>query len=161
MLTYYFSDMDKIENINNNNWLDKIAIFLSATCAVHCLLTPVLIIALPIVSTTFFANANFHLWMLYLVLPTTGLAIFLGCKKHKDKVVISLSALGLLILTGSTIYQLIIQGDSGECVICATGGHSLNNPLVWINILAGILLISAHVRNFRLCKAHKHEKGIK
>ena len=153
--------MDKIENINNNNWLDKIAIFLSATCAVHCLLTPVLIIALPIVSTTFFANANFHLWMLYLVLPTTGLAIFLGCKKHKDKVVISLSALGLLILTGSTIYQLIIQGDSGECVICATGGHSLNNPLVWINILAGILLISAHVRNFRLCKAHKHKKGIK
>ena len=148
--------MDKIENINNNNWLDKIAIFLSATCAVHCLLTPVLIIALPIVSTTFFAKANFHLWMLYLVLPTTGLAIFLGCKKHKDKVVISLSALGLLILTGSTIYQLIIQGDSGECVICATGGHSLNNPLVWINILAGILLISAHVRNFRLCRAHKH-----
>ncbi len=147
--------MDKIENINNNNWLDKIAIFLSATCAVHCLLTPVLIIALPIVSTTFFANANFHLWMLYLVLPTTGLAIFLGCKKHKDKVVISLSALGLLILTGSTIYQLIIQGDSGKCVICATGGHSLNNPLVWINILAGILLISAHVRNFRLCRAHK------
>ena len=147
--------MNKIENINNNNWLDKIAIFLSATCAVHCLLTPVLIIALPIVSTTFFANANFHLWMLYLVLPTTGLAIFLGCKKHKDKVVISLSALGLLILTGSTIYQLIIQGDSGKCVICATGGHSLNNPLVWINILAGILLISAHVRNFRLCRAHK------
>jgi hypothetical protein len=148
--------MNKIENINNNNWLDKIAIFLSATCAVHCLLTPVLIIALPIVSTTFFANANFHLWMLYLVLPTTGLAIFLGCKKHKDKVVISLSALGLLILTGSTIYQLIIQGDSGKCVICATGGHSLNNPLVWINILAGILLISAHVRNFGLCRAHKY-----
>mgnify|MGYP000405244288 FL=1 len=148
--------MNKIENINNNNWLDKIAIFLSATCAVHCLLTPVLIIALPIVSTTFFANANFHLWMLYLVLPTTGLAIFLGCKKHKDKVVISLSALGLLILTGSTIYQLIIQGDSGKCVICATGGHSLNNPLVWINILAGILLISAHVRNFRLCRVHKY-----
>lgn len=148
--------MNKIENINNNNWLDKIAIFLSATCAVHCLLTPVLIIALPIVSTTFFANANFHLWMLYLVLPTTGLAIFLGCKKHKDKVVISLSALGLLILTGSTIYQLIIQGDSGKCVICATGGHSLNNPLVWINILAGILLISAHVRNFRLCRDHKY-----
>ena len=94
--------------------------------------------------------------MLYLVLPTTGLAIFLGCKKHKDKVVISLSALGLLILTGSTIYQLIIQGDSGKCVICATGGHSLNNPLVWINILAGILLISAHVRNFGLCRAHKY-----
>ena len=148
--------MEKIEKINKNNWLDKIAIFLSATCAVHCLLTPVLIIALPIVSTSFFANANFHLWMLYLVLPTTGLAIFLGCKKHKDKVVISLSALGLLILTGSTIYQLMIQGDSGECVICSTGGHSLNNPLVWINILAGILLISAHVRNFRLCRAHKH-----
>ena len=51
--------MEKIENINKNNWLDKIAIFLSATCAVHCLLTPVLIIALPIVSTSFLLMQTF------------------------------------------------------------------------------------------------------
>ena len=136
-----------------HNFFDKFAIFLSVTCAVHCLLTPILIVILPIFATSIFADANFHLWMLYLVLPTTGIAIFLGCKKHKDKAVIALSALGLLIVTASTIYQYSLQTDTGACVICTSGGHTITNPIVQVNILAGALLISAHVRNFRLCRA--------
>lgn len=141
-------------NSNAVHFFDKFAIFLSATCAIHCLLTPILIIFLPIVGSSFFADANFHLWMLYLVMPTTAIAIFLGCKKHKDKIVITLSALGLLIVTVSTIYQYSLQADSGDCVICMSGGHSISNPLVWVNILAGALLISAHVRNYKLCRAN-------
>ncbi|MAS98040.1 MAG: MerC domain-containing protein [Pontiellaceae bacterium] len=143
-----------IMNSNAVHFFDKFAIFLSATCAIHCLLTPILIIFLPIVGSSFFADANFHLWMLYLVMPTTAIAIFLGCKKHKDKIVITLSALGLLIVTVSTIYQYSLQADSGDCVICMSGGHSISNPLVWVNILAGALLISAHVRNYKLCRAN-------
>ena len=142
-----------IMNSNAVHFFDKFAIFLSATCAIHCLLTPILIVFLPIIGTTFFADANFHLWMLYLVIPTTAIAIFLGCKKHKDKIVITLSALGLLIVTVSTIYQYSLQADSGDCVICMSGGHSIANPLVWVNILAGAFLISAHVRNYKLCRA--------
>lgn len=142
-----------IMNSNAVHFFDKFAIFLSATCAIHCLLTPILIVFLPIIGTTFFADANFHLWMLYLVIPTTAIAIFLGCKKHKDKIVITLSALGLLIVTISTIYQYSLQADSGDCVICMSGGHSIANPLVWVNILAGAFLISAHVRNYKLCRA--------
>ena len=132
---------------------DKFAIFLSVTCAIHCLLVPILIIFLPIVGTTFFADADFHLWMLYLVIPTTAIAVFMGCKKHKDKIVITLSALGILIVTASTIYQYSLQSDTGDCVICASGGHSMLNPLVWINVLAGAFLISAHWRNYKLCRA--------
>jgi hypothetical protein len=140
-------------NSIKSHFFDRFAIFLSVTCAIHCLLTPILIIFLPIVGTTFFADANFHLWMLYLVIPTTAIAIFLGCKKHKDRIVISLSALGLFIVTASTIYQYSLQFESGDCVICASGGHSLTNSLVWINVLAGAFLISAHVRNYKLCRA--------
>ena len=139
-------------NVNKREILDKVAIFLSATCAVHCLLTPIAIIALPIVASSIFANANFHLWMLYLILPSTGIAIFLGCKDHKDKWVILFSSIGLLILVGSTIYQLSLQSDTGVCVICASGGHSILNPLVWINICGGAFLITAHIRNFKLCR---------
>ena len=142
-----------IMNSIKSHCFDQFAIFLSVTCAIHCLFTPILIIFLPIVGTTFFADANFHLWMLYLVIPTTAIAIFLGCKKHKDKIVITLSALGLLIVTASTIYQYSLQADSGDCVICMSGGHSISNPLVWVNILAGALLISAHMRNYKLCRA--------
>jgi len=142
-----------IMNSNAVHFFDKFAIFLSATCAIHCLLTPILIIFLPIVGSSFFAHADFHLWMLYLVIPTTAIAIFFGCRKHKDKLVITLSALGLLIVTASTIYQYSLQTDSGACIICTSGGHSLTNPIVLVNILAGAFLISAHIRNYKLCRA--------
>lgn len=142
-------------SINKRALLDKVAIFLSATCAVHCLLTPVALVALPIIGTSIFAHADFHLWMLYLVLPTTGIAIFLGCKDHKDKWVFLLTCIGLLTLTLSTLYQLSLQTDGGACVICTSGGHSFKNPLVWINIAAGSFLISAHTRNFILCRKNQ------
>ncbi len=143
---------ESMMNVINNHFFDKFAIFLSVSCAIHCLLTPILIIFLPIVATTFVAHADFHLWMLYLVLPTTAIAIFLGCKKHKDKIVIALSGLGLLIVTVSTVYQYTLQTKDGVCVICASGGHALTNPLVLVNVLAGALLITAHIRNFKLCR---------
>jgi hypothetical protein len=43
-------------------------------CGIHCLVTPLLLVALPILATTFWVDQNFHLWMLLLVLPTTSLA---------------------------------------------------------------------------------------
>ena len=82
-----------------SHYFDRFAIFLSVTCAIHCLFTPILIIFLPIVGTTFFADADFHLWIVYLVIPTTAIAIFSRCKKHKDTIVSTFSTLGLLIIT--------------------------------------------------------------
>ena len=72
-------------------WLDKLAISMAAVCAVHCLLTPVIIVLLPIVATSFFVHQDFHLWMLFLVIPTTSLAIGMGCRKHKDLSLIHIS----------------------------------------------------------------------
>lgn len=137
---------------------DKIAIFLAATCAVHCLLMPIIIVTLPIVATSFFADKNFHLWMLYLVLPTTAIAVFLGCRDHKDKWVITLSSLGLLILTSATLYELNAHGG---CTTCSTGidgpsqshTHAPQSSIVWINLSGGLCLIAAHTRNFRLCRS--------
>lgn len=137
------------------HWFDKIAIFLAATCAVHCLLMPVIVVTLPIVATSFFADKNFHLWMLYLVLPTTAIAVFLGCRDHKDRWVITLSSLGLLILAGATIYEMNVHGG---CTTCATGAeghthtHTPLSPIVWVNISGGLCLIAAHARNFKLCR---------
>jgi hypothetical protein len=141
------------------HWFDKIAIFLAATCAVHCLLMPVIIVALPIVATSFFADKNFHLWMLYLVLPTTAIAVFLGCRDHKDKWVITLSSLGLLILAGATFYEMTVHGG---CTTCSTGAEGHNHShahtplstLVWVNLSGVFCLIAAHTRNFKLCRQH-------
>ena len=69
------------------NWLDRAAIAMALVCGIHCLVTPILLVLLPVIGTTFWANGDFHLWMLVLVVPTTVLAAISGCRKHRDRMV--------------------------------------------------------------------------
>jgi hypothetical protein len=87
------------------HWLDRIAISMAVICGIHCLVTPVLLVALPILATSFWVDANFHLWMLLLVLPTTSLAVWSGCRRHKDKWVLAAAIVGLTILTASLLWE--------------------------------------------------------
>ena len=78
---------------HNEGWLDKLAISMAVLCAIHCLIVPVMIVSVPLISTTFFVHENFHLWMLIAVFPTTLASILLGCKKHRDKYVLAFALL--------------------------------------------------------------------
>ena len=149
-------------------WLDKIAISMAAVCAVHCLLMPVLIVLLPIFATSFFVHKDFHLWMLFLVFPTTGMAIFMGCRKHKDKLVAIFSFMGLSILILAVIHertQFAQQSSVDSCsTVCAHCTGSITEASLhagaWINVLGGLFLACGHIRNYRLCRnarcQHKH-----
>ena len=146
---------------STHGWLDSLAISMSVICAVHCLLTPLLIILFPILTTTFWVDQDFHLWMLLFVLPTTSLAVFLGCRKHRDKFVIGLSTIGLGCLFGVSLYESVfhinqILQHSSECVQCVHGGLKNSFTITtFANILGGFLLAGAHVRNYRLCRRLK------
>ena len=145
-----------------HGWLDHLAIGMAAVCALHCLLTPILIIALPIIATSFFAHQDFHLWMIFLVLPTTVFAVFMGCRSHKDRVVLALSATGLSILLFALIQERVCYASEGDaavssagCEICSRDIAAEPTPMqagVWLNAIGGIFLASAHIRNFRLCR---------
>lgn len=140
---------------STHGWLDSLAISMSVICAVHCLLTPLLVILFPILTTTFWVDQDFHLWMLFFVLPTTSLAVFLGCRKHKDRFVIGLSSVGLACLFAVCLYESFfhILHHSTVCAHCAQGKFKDHlTPAMYINILGGPLLASAHVRNYRLCR---------
>lgn len=149
---------DTKSNCKTNGWLDSLAIGMSLLCAMHCLLTPVLIVFLPILATTFWVHENFHLWMVLFVVPTTSAAVFMGCKKHKDKAVLILSLLGMALLVSVAAYEVFFHSEVGlqetaHCPHCAAkvqGNIFTTNTL--INVLGGMLLASAHVRNFLLCR---------
>jgi uncharacterized membrane protein len=147
--------------------LDRVAIGMAAVCAVHCLLTPILVMALPIIATSFFVHKDFHLWMILLVLPTTGFAIFMGCRKHKDKWVAAMSAIGLGILLTALVHERMqASAQLGEhaasahvCEHCvgpatetASGDPVPMHAGAWFNTFGGLILASAHFRNFRLCR---------
>ena len=96
--------------------------------------------------------------MLFFVLPTTGIAIFMGCRKHRDRWIVFLSALGLSLLAGVAAYEVLTHEPLSEdahaqcphCVAHASddGIHSATI----LNVLGGSLLALAHGRNFYLCR---------
>ena len=146
----------------NYRWLDRFAIGIASVCAVHCLLTPILIIALPIIATSFFVHQDFHLWMIFLVLPTTVFAVFMGCRSHKDRLVLALSAIGISVLLFALIQERVYYASerdaavsSADCEICSRDIAAEPIPMhagVWLNAIGGFFLASAHIRNFRLCR---------
>lgn len=148
----------KIAKCHTHGWLDSLAISMSVICAVHCLLTPLLIALLPIISTTFWVHENFHLWMVFLVVPTTSLAVFMGCRKHKDKLVASLSITGLAFILFIAVYQYIFHAGhpldaNGICTSCTHhGSGSFLNLTTILNSVGGLFLACAHFRNFKLCR---------
>ncbi|MDA0750833.1 MAG: MerC domain-containing protein [Verrucomicrobia bacterium] len=158
---------DTKSNCQTNGWLDSLAIGMSLLCAMHCLLTPVLIVFLPILATTFWVHENFHMWMVLFVVPTTSAAVFMGCRKHKDKAVLILSMLGMALLVSVASYEVFFHSELGlqetaHCPHCAVKGQgSIFTPSTLLNVMGGMLLASAHVRNFLLCRksrcTHDHE----
>lgn len=85
---------------------------MAVICGIHCLVTPVLLVALPILATTFWVNENFHLWMILLVIPTTTLAVWSGCRRHKDKWVLSAGAMGLGILVMAILAERVSKENA-------------------------------------------------
>ena len=154
-----------VSTCRSHGWLDHLAIGMAAVCAFHCLLTPILVIALPIIATSFFVHEDFHLWMILLVLPTTGFAVFMGCRQHKDRWVAVFSAIGLSILVFSLVQkrlhsagQMEAANEAAHCSACAGDVLAEPAPLhsaAWINTLGGLTLASAHIRNFRLCRKRR------
>lgn len=69
---------------------DTIAVILSALCVLHCLFMPLLVIALPSWSAYFFANEEFHFWLVLLVIPISSWALYAGWKNHNRKAVLTL-----------------------------------------------------------------------
>lgn len=132
--------------------LDQIAIGMALLCGIHCLLMPVVLAVLPIVAASLFAHEHFHLWMLLLVLPTTSISIFMGCRKHKDKWTAGLSLTGLCIMIAVTVFESVNHTACATCPGCSRSAGAPIPPSAWFNTFGGLFLASAHVRNFKLCR---------
>ena len=128
-------------------YLDRIGVFLSATCLLHCLTLPVLLTIAPITQTGLLDEQTFHLVLLWFILPVSLIALGIGCRQHKD----------LLIL---------VLGGTGLCLLLFAGliGHTVLSPSAerGVTIVAGLILAAAHLRNFKICRATNcdHEDSV-
>ena len=78
--------------------MDRMAIGLSVMCTVHCFATPVILALLPSFAVLQIDSEQFHLWILAAVLPTSLLALSLGCKKHKRLRYMGCGVIGLAFM---------------------------------------------------------------
>lgn len=118
--------------------LDKTAISISALCVVHCLLLPVGMVLLPSVTVlTVLSDELFHIMMIAVVLPTSAIALTLGCKRHKSLLVVTLGSAGLLILGFAAFFGHGLLGEAGEKVT---------------TVIGACMVAASHWQNFRLCK---------
>ena len=118
-------------NIN----LDNIAIGFSVVCALHCLLLPIAIIFLPAISTTFLASEDFHKTLLYFVIPSSIIALSLGCKMHGKYNVYLYGIFGIATLLSAVFFGHDYFGETGERILTLLGagivsfGHFKNQKL--------------------------------
>lgn len=113
--------------------LDHLAITLSGLCLVHCLLLPVVVVALPLLAQ--FNDSHLHTQMLVVVIPVSLFAYTLAYPRHRNKTIIAWGLAGIAIMSiGGTIAHanygaladttLTIAGS----IILATS-HYFNNRL--------------------------------
>lgn len=103
----------------------------------HCLAMPVLIIAIPVMSSTFLADEAFHRFLVWFVLPVSLAALFMGCRRHLDVIVCLCGGLGLFVLISIAYFGHDLLGESGERIATVVGG---------------VILAAGHIRNYRLCR---------
>ena len=108
---------------------DGLAIGASGLCLVHCLVLPLLIILLPTLAAFLAVPESFHVWALAFAVPTSGLALASGYRRHhwlRPTLValpgLILLALGALVApTGWMETSLTVPG-----AILLAIGHALN-----------------------------------
>lgn len=118
---------------------DQTSIGLSLVCAVHCLLVPVLLVAVPSLASLPLESETFHVWMIVAVLPISTFALTLGCKKHKRYKILLLGLLGLT----SLVLALVLEGLVGQT------GEKL------LTLLGAGLIAWGHCANYKLCQQHE------
>ena len=120
---------------------DKLGIGLSFLCAVHCVVTPLVILSLPIMARYYLANGWFHFFIALFIIPVGIFAFYSGFRHHRNMWVFVLGIPGLFLIgiVPFLVHQLYLP---------------LNEPLMMV--VGSGLLITAHVINRRSCGCAVH-----
>lgn len=117
--------------------LDRMAIAVSGVCVVHCLIAPFLLVMAPALAWVNDTEGTFHHVLLFLILPTSVVALSLGCRRHRDRLTLLLGASGLLQLGITGLWGHDLFGEMGERIS---------------TVIASAVLSSGHLLNYRLCR---------
>lgn len=116
--------------------MDALAISASTLCLIHCLALPVLIAFLPAIAEWVDLGEAFHIVMLVVAVPLSGLTLFGGWRRHRIAFPVVAGAAGLSLL----MLGLAFEGRGGGTALTVAGG---------------LVLAVAHVANLRATNLYR------
>ncbi|RYY70666.1 MAG: MerC domain-containing protein [Chitinophagaceae bacterium] len=117
------------------NW-DAMGVATSLACAIHCAVLPLVLTSLPVFGVNIIENMNFEFFMIFLAAGIGSYSLWHGYKKHHHSftpLLIFLAGIGFLFAK-----------------------QAWHHFEYWLLPIAVILIISAHLMNYRACRVHDH-----
>ncbi len=119
------TEMKLRKNIDKDkHYSEQITVFLSVLCAIHCILTPVLVILLPVAGTYF---EQYH-WLEYIIIASVFVlgtsSILHGYKDHhQNRIPAFIFFSGLILLCVASMMKLVFNvSDVSTHLISGIGG---------------------------------------
>jgi MerC mercury resistance protein len=117
------------------NW-DALGIGASLACAIHCALLPLFLSSLPLFGMNIIDNPGFEVGMIALAFIVGSYSFYHGFKKHHHSLrPFLIFSLGFTLLVLKQVF------------------HAYQ---LWLLIPGVILIITAHLINYRSCRVHNH-----
>jgi uncharacterized membrane protein YfcA len=120
--------------------VDRIGMFASAACVVHCLVTPVLLSLLAVYAHFLPSEEHTHRVLAVVVTLLGALALLTGYRRHKRPSVLLLMAAGLALICGGAFFGNRLPSHPYEVAITLAGS---------------CCMIAAHRRNHTFCQRCK------
>jgi glucose uptake protein GlcU len=97
-------------NLKTHSKADRIGIWASILCAIHCALTPVLLIALPTFGKAW-AHPATHWGMALIVIPIAVFMMLKGYRKHARKWILVTGCVGIVLIVIGAILPYVESGE--------------------------------------------------
>jgi hypothetical protein len=117
------------------NW-DALGIGASMACAIHCALLPMFLSSVPLFGINILKNTAFEAGMIALAFAIGSYSLYHGYRKHHHNWI-------PFVLFGAGFFCLVFK-------------EFVAHYATWLLIPAVILIIAAHLSNFRYCRVHAH-----
>ena len=105
--------------------IDNFGICASTLCVVHCALTPVLLVALPLAGLAFLENELVDRSLAVLAILFGIMALNPGYRLHGDIRLLAMAAIGMTCLLIAAFVAEHFWGETGDTVFTAIGGTTL------------------------------------
>ena len=115
--------------------LDRLGIFCSGACALHCLMVPIIVLASPTLAS-YFENEWVHVGMILLIIPIAGISFYSGKKLHGCIRPMKFGFLGIGFLVLVICFERVL-------------GLEVRGLEIILTMVGGTFLIIAHFSNIK------------